>query len=173
MPEPQTPYELIVAAGLEPANFRTVAWAPLVERESEEPLPALVTGRVGLIAAVFIRAWPTGEPGSWMSLAFVSKHPGLAFSQMEPEERERLRAESLRPAGVERPVGQERVIGRSDPVPIAPPLQPLDTAESVNADEEVADAILVVGECAECSGAVLEGPEGRQENHSEGCSRAT
>lgn len=174
--QPMTPHVFIEAAGLDPGAFAVRAWAPPIEEK-----PGLVSGLVNGDTYVFIRAWPIleGPQGTavreWTALAFVSKHPALVVSEIEPEEQERMRAESLKPNGADAPVGQEAVMGSSGPV-YAPPLQQLDTAESVQGDnvidstaEELSGGVVVVplGCGKNCTRAT--GPQGTVENHAAGC----
>lgn len=182
MSETMTPYDLIVAAGLDPARFATKAWAP----QPDDGHPALVSGTLHGGVFVVIRAWQIEddapqqhEPFShhgWIAVAMISKNPHLTVGELSPEEAERLRAETLTPQGAAKPVGQTAVLGRSDPKPYAPPL---DTAESVHADTTAAEIEEDIGaagpipvplpcgtECVQ-----LKGPEGTQDYHGADCSR--
>jgi hypothetical protein len=166
-------FDIVEAAGLDPENFDVIAWAPVIE-----DLPALLVGTYrGHNAA--IRAEPrvvsltTDEGGnavtSWDAVAFVSRHPGMALDCLTYEERERLRAEKLTPAGADGPVGQAAVIGKSDPreVSYAPPL-PAVTLEVVDEPFDPSELGEVDVAPASCGGpecVVLRGPEGVQEVH--------
>lgn len=179
MPELMTPYVLIVAAGLDPSQFATKAWAP----QPDEERPALVSGLMhGGVYAV-IRAWhveddPNHSPFAhegWIAVATVSKNPALATGELSPEEAERLRAERLTPAGYDAPVGQKQVIGRADPKPYTPPVQPIEPAipstaveieDDTGATGPIPEALPCGPECL-----VLKGPEGTQEYHGAGCER--
>lgn len=132
MPDPMTPYDFVVASGLDAGKFATKAWAPAIGDK-----PALVSGLYRGRYSALIRAWPIAEGAEWVAQAIISGHPQLVFEELEPEESERLRAESQAPVGYNAPVGQEQVVGRSEPkLPYAPQVQPLDTAESVQADAD-------------------------------------
>lgn len=184
MPDPMTPFDLIVAAGLDPGHFATKAWAPQVDDKH----PALVSGVLRANVFVVIRAWyqggdqehPYAHKG-WIAAASVSLNPQLTLGELTPEEAERLRAESQTAQGLEAPVGQEAVIGRSDPKPYTPPVPPLDTAESVQADgviegtateiEEETGGLGPLPESLGCGAECvrLKGPEGSQDYHGPDC----
>lgn len=183
MTDPMTAYDLIVAAGLDPAEFATKAWA----QQTDDEHPALVSGTLyGGVFAV-IRAWKqwdaenSDEPPSpfahrgWVAVATVSRNPQLAIGELSPEESERLRAESQVAAGHDKPVGQEAVIGRSDPKPYAPPVPPVphDTPWEGSATEieEEIGALGPIPEGLGCGSECvrLKGPEGVQDYHGPGC----
>jgi hypothetical protein len=166
-------YDILLAAGVED-SFEAKAWAPQVETDPN--LPAILSGVMeGGVFAV-IRAWQQDDV--WIAVATISRNPALAIGALEPEEAERLRAETQTPQGASAPVGQEKVIGRSDPKLLyAPPVQPLDTAESVQADAAPLDSEMVseiTVEPLDCGPdcARLSGPEGTVENHKPPCEHA-
>lgn len=173
-------YDVIDAAGLDPAEFETVAHAEPVARPNQDDLPGLIMGRYrGHNAA--IRCWPrvvdsAGHVSAWDALAYTSQHPALASQQMTAEEQERLRAETFAPSGSE-PVGQEKVVGRSDPVPYTPPLPVIEgTAVDLTPEEPEDDPRDVQIEPAPCGNPecfVFVGEEGRQEIHVEQCPGAS
>lgn len=171
MTDPMTPYDFILAAGLDSAAFATRAWAPAIADK-----PALVSGISRGEYPVIIRAWPLdGEGTGWAAQAIIGSHPQLVLEELEPEEAERLRAESQTATGLDAPVGQEAVIGRSDPkLPYAPPVQPLPEPTPGPLEGEVLDGE-VVSEVTvhplDCGPNCVQlvGPQGTIQNHSVGC----
>jgi hypothetical protein len=156
-------FDIVEATGIDPENFECVAYAPAINR-----LPAIVAGTYrGCNAAIRAepRAFDVTEeavPTSWDAIAFVSRHPGNALNELTHEERERLRAEKLTPAGAERPVGQEKVIGQPESRPAPQPAIETEVTELENGSEELQVAP------ASCGGEnciVFQGPEGAQESH--------
>lgn len=171
----ETQVQILLAAGVE-LPFDTKAFA--AQSEIDPNLPALLSGTIDGGIFVIVRAWQQDDV--WIAVATLSRNPALVLGALEPEEAERLRAETQTPQGASAPVGQENVIGRSDPkILYAPPVQPLDTAESVQADAEpepvdselVAEITVEPLDCgSDC--VRLSGPEGMVENHKPPCEHA-
>jgi hypothetical protein len=167
-------YDILLAAGLDPAEFEQVAYAtPLGDDK-----PAVLVGKLNEHNTA-IRAWPVvvdgqGRPSRWDAIAFVSAHPALALDQLSVQERARLRAEALTPSGAEAPVGQEQVVDQPAPalappakVDYAPPVQPLEgQAEELPDDEEV---VVEEADCGYPGCMQFTGPQGDQVQHVEGC----
>ena len=165
-------FEIVQAAGLDPALFNPRGYAPACKPPANTILPDLPAILVGTYRSynTAIRAsvrpgvgGPSFPPQRWDAVAFVSQHPGLALEQLTYEERERLRAETLTPTGHDKPVGQKAVIGKTEFAPKIPgagkPLTQVEPAEAISG---------IAAGPAPCGGAecfVMQGPEGTQEVH--------
>jgi hypothetical protein len=156
-----TAAELIERAGAVPHLISVDAFAPALD-----PDPALLLGRqAGTSPFVLILDAP--EYGA--ALFHSSRSPALINDQLSERELERLRGEALTPSGADDPVGQIAAARAADTsIPYAPPVQPLDTAESTNADVELDPRDVSEVEEAPCGNpecVVIEG----QELHVPGC----
>lgn len=171
------PYTIIEEAGLDPAEFEQVAFAPPIAGEARDQLDkeGLLTGKYAGRPCIIRLRQVSPMP---VAVAYISRSAPAVYELLSEEDAERLRGESMTPNGADAPVGQEAALralerpAKPASLPEAEAWELPDTAESVQADAELSEVEIEQAPCGNPECFVMDGPEGKQEVHVDGCPAA-